>query len=1273
MYVLQAPTTTTDRACRACSANTFSAEANAASCNDHKTCPPGTRVQSSGTATQDRVCASCPAGTYTSANNVANCQAHKSCQAGERTTQPGTPTSDRVCGPCPANSFSAANNNQATCTPATACTPGTFVQNYDPLPTANRVCAVCPDSQYSLGFNEPTCLTCQLCSRNNFETTPCTRTTDRACSLCKPCGANQYIAVQCSGSSNTVCNSCRSCARGLTATGGCQGTQDTICTDTIPPTLSLVGQPTVYHEAGTRYDDQGATASDPGVPDRVLTSNITVTGSINVTRLTSQRLTYNVKDAAGNAAAPVMRTVVVRDTRPPVLQPNELAAKVLEVGDLLQRPTMSAQDTISGAVQVGDNATDPWPLRPPVGPLWILFSAADGSANKANVSWFVNVTDTTPPTIRLNGPSTLEHEAATTFVDPGFQVVDAGDPNPTVTTDGVPVDPYAPLASSFRRTYTARDRYGNTASPLLRFVTLQDTTAPVMTLLGQNTVVWEAGQPWTDDPGAQAVDAYDGEVAVEVSGTVNVMAPNGTVFVLTYSARDSSGNANNTIRKVVIRDTTPPAVVLQGPAAVQADLTTSWTDPAALAQDILDGDVEVQASYFVHRGAIPPAPPALYQLQCPAVASVVECPLRRHDGAPPSVQCQTADGAMLRCTANACATEPKPQVPAQPCEFIEPPEAASCVLPAFCQLTTEQQQRCMQYVHNAYSRVDEQGDHAYRYRAAACWHATAVPASVPAEAAAAELPASALSSVMPGDVLYIRYTARDATGNAGQAVRRVVAVDSVAPVFAAKHGSDVVKVPFGVPPPPLQFSAQDNVDGNMTGWAQPHVLLDADRVLMGCASPGQHTLTVRLPDSAGNVAALLRQVTVDAPPTVPVAHRVVLTLTEPDAFADHCALQQNLSAAALAHVVVVVVSSEPRRARRAAVADVVTLYALDWNNVTKLLPAIELRDRLLGAPAAQQVVTDSEPSSSLPIAAVAAGVGAVLVVLMIVLLLLLRRRRSSSTASITPMADDTAMYHNPLYDRRASSVANHVPNLLYEGLGTDPAQAAYDATGKPASQVYFEVTRDRSQPETTTYASLQLQPSHDSAAGPADPAISPAISASTSVSYATLDHGARRQSSNTRGASVPTYTNIIPQPYVNLPPPPSAGVYATVPADLPAQPEPAQPRTLLQEARAACPFFHEHLTRTLAENLLAGRPAGNFLLRERKQAPSQLVLSVCVAGRGVGHIIIERTASGELLCNDCATHMTGPLDELLAVLATPNCSYIPNCVLTTGLGPSSQA
>jgi len=105
-------------------------------------------------------------------------------------------------------------------------------------------------------------------------------------------------------------------------------------------------------------------------------------------------------------------------------------------------------------------------------------------------------------------------------------------------------------------TFVVANLYGSVSSNVL--LAVHDTLAPVITLNGSDPIYVELGSTFTD-PGATASDLCMGVVPVSTSGVVN---PNAVgTNTLTYTASDGNGNTNSATRSVIVRDTTPPAIV----------------------------------------------------------------------------------------------------------------------------------------------------------------------------------------------------------------------------------------------------------------------------------------------------------------------------------------------------------------------------------------------------------------------------------------------------------------------------------------------------------------------------------------------------------------------------------------------------------------------------------------------------------------------------------------------------------------------------------------
>jgi DNA/RNA endonuclease G (NUC1) len=138
---------------------------------------------------------------------------------------------------------------------------------------------------------------------------------------------------------------------------------------------------------------------------------------------------------------------------------------------------------------------------------------------------------------------------------------------------------------------------GNNRLDNIQFVagnyTLPDTTAPVITVLGDDPLTLPVGTAFTD-PGATALDETDGTLEVTAEGVVNTTVPGS--YTVTYSASDAAGNTGTATRTVNVIDVTAPLITVAGDNPLYLPVGAAFNDPGVSAFDAIDGDVAVQTT-----------------------------------------------------------------------------------------------------------------------------------------------------------------------------------------------------------------------------------------------------------------------------------------------------------------------------------------------------------------------------------------------------------------------------------------------------------------------------------------------------------------------------------------------------------------------------------------------------------------------------------------------------------------------------------------------------
>ncbi|NIA14454.1 MAG: DUF5011 domain-containing protein [Nitrospiraceae bacterium] len=358
--------------------------------------------------------------------------------------------------------------------------------------------------------------------------------------------------------------------------------------DTTRPVIALLGSSPVQVVKGTPYSDAGATASDD--TDGDLTAQIVVVNNVDTAQVGAYTITYDVSDAAGNAATQVIRTVNVVDNDAPVITMLGSATVSLSVGDTYIDAGATAQDTQDGNITsqiVTTNTVD----TAVAGSYTVTYNVSDAAGNAAvPVVRTVHVADNDAPSIALLGSPSVTIEVKTAYTDAGATASDAQDGNITsaiVTVNSV----NTAVLGTYTVTYNVTDSAGNAAPEVTRTVRVVDTTAPAISRAGASPLNAEAGSAYTD-PGATAQDNYDGDIstALVTLNPVDTAIP-GT-YTVTYNATDSSGNAATEVtRTVVVADTIKPMIALVGSSEVTIEGGDPYSDAGATAQDSFGGNL----------------------------------------------------------------------------------------------------------------------------------------------------------------------------------------------------------------------------------------------------------------------------------------------------------------------------------------------------------------------------------------------------------------------------------------------------------------------------------------------------------------------------------------------------------------------------------------------------------------------------------------------------------------------------------------------------------
>lgn len=194
-----------------------------------------------------------------------------------------------------------------------------------------------------------------------------------------------------------------------------------------------------------------------------------------------------------------------------------------------------------GATTLGNGATLGVSL--PVGPHTITLTVTSSGGGSDDDTVQINIVDTVPPTILLNGANPMTVECHTGFSDPGATASDgcAGDLTGSIMVTGS-VNPN--VVGSYVLTYSVSD--GTNSASVMRTVNVVDTTAPVITLNGSSPSMWPPNHKY------QTFSVTDFVTNVTDSCATSLGVSAVVISKVTSDELENSGGDGNTLNDIVI-------------------------------------------------------------------------------------------------------------------------------------------------------------------------------------------------------------------------------------------------------------------------------------------------------------------------------------------------------------------------------------------------------------------------------------------------------------------------------------------------------------------------------------------------------------------------------------------------------------------------------------------------------------------------------------------------------------------------------------------------
>jgi outer membrane protein OmpA-like peptidoglycan-associated protein len=254
------------------------------------------------------------------------------------------------------------------------------------------------------------------------------------------------------------------------------GSVESYTLDNTAPVISLIGSDPVDIDAGTSYSDAGASAVDS--LDGDITGDIVTVNPVNTSVPGSYTVTYNVTDAAGNAATEVTRVVNVADFTPPVITLLGSDPVNIQQDGTYTDAGATALDGFDGDI-TGDIVTVNPVNTSVLGSYTVTYNVSDAAGNAATqVTRVVNVTsDSVPPVITLLGSNPVDVPLSSSYSDAGATASD--DVDGDISSSIVTVNPVDTMqVGSYTVTYNVSDAAGNSATQVTRTVNVTFDSAP---------------------------------------------------------------------------------------------------------------------------------------------------------------------------------------------------------------------------------------------------------------------------------------------------------------------------------------------------------------------------------------------------------------------------------------------------------------------------------------------------------------------------------------------------------------------------------------------------------------------------------------------------------------------------------------------------------------------------------------------------------------------------------------------------------------------------
>ncbi|MCK5862852.1 MAG: DUF5011 domain-containing protein, partial [Candidatus Hydrogenedentes bacterium] len=320
--------------------------------------------------------------------------------------------------------------------------------------------------------------------------------------------------------------------------------------DDAAPEITVLGTNPITVPQNVPYVDAGASALD--IYEGDISPLIVTTNQVDTDTVGTYTVIYTVSDGSGNEATPKIRTVFVGDQQNPVIHLTGANPQQVELGDTYVEPGYQSHDSQDGDITASVVVTGVVDTGT-VGSYQRTYTVQDSNTNTAEKIRTVEVVYEGSPDITLLGDNPYTAPWDVPYEEPGAVAWDEldGELTASIVIDSSSVD--TGIVGSYEVTYDVQNSLAVPAVQQVRTVLVADTESPVLALVGETPMTLALGDAYVE-PGATALDNFDGDVSASIvtTGTVNVDVFG--VYSVVYTVTDSSGNTATAKRTVYVRD-----------------------------------------------------------------------------------------------------------------------------------------------------------------------------------------------------------------------------------------------------------------------------------------------------------------------------------------------------------------------------------------------------------------------------------------------------------------------------------------------------------------------------------------------------------------------------------------------------------------------------------------------------------------------------------------------------------------------------------------------